>query len=540
MSARQQFGTGDTFAGAIEARLDRLETHLDHENPILLQIVKSFRQLDKVAYRLGLLTRSQSFATLVPWWPLISVVGTFSSGKSTFINHYLGEELQRTGNQAVDDKFTVICFSSDEVSRTLPGLALDSDPRFPFYQISQDIEQVESGEGNRVDAYIQLKTCPSQALRGKIFIDSPGFDADEQRTSVLRITDHILSLSDLVLVLFDARHPEPGAMQDTLEHLVAKTIKRPDSGKFLYILNQVDSTAREDNPEEVYAAWQRALAQKGLTAGRFYRIYDPQAAIPIESEEIRNRFEAKRAADMAEIVQRIEQVEVERAYRIIGVLEKTAKAIENDLVPKIRAANEKWKLRVLWVDGIVFGLIGVGFLGWTLSAGYWQGLRFAPPWLEALTGKGVVLSLTVGSIVLGVLCLHFYLRRLAANTVVWNIRRDKGFGEGRDWTIQAFLKNVRVWRPFFLSRPAGWHVFTRKRIARILSDADRYVQTLNNRFTNPSGTSGDGGTAPRPEEAGDPAAIPMPSETPAVGGPEGDSETKEPRKTGLGTAGWEA
>ena len=86
-----------------------------------------------------------------------------------------------------------------------------------------------------MDAYLQLKTCPSQVVRGRIFIDSPGFDADEQRTAVLRLTDHIVTLSDLVLVFFDARHPEAGSMRDTLEHLVEKTIRRTDSSKFLYV-----------------------------------------------------------------------------------------------------------------------------------------------------------------------------------------------------------------------------------------------------------------------------------------------------------------
>ena len=101
--------------------------------------------------------------------------------------------------------------------------------------------------------------------------------------SVMLITDHIIDLSDLVLVFFDARHPESGAMGDTLKHLVAETVHRPDSNKFLYILNQIDNAAREDNPEEVVAAWQRALAQKGLTAGSFSQIYDPASATPIIS-----------------------------------------------------------------------------------------------------------------------------------------------------------------------------------------------------------------------------------------------------------------
>ncbi|MGB1109133.1 MAG: dynamin family protein, partial [Gammaproteobacteria bacterium] len=235
----------------IEQRLGHLENHLEYENPVLLEVVRSFRELDSVAYRMGLLDAEQSFATRIPWWPLVAILGTFSAGKSTFINHYLGSRLQNTGNQAVDDKFTVISFSKDKEPRVLPGLALDADPRFPFFRVSKEIEKVAAGEGKRIDAYLQLKTCASEELRGKILIDSPGFDADAQRTSTLRITNHIIDLSDLVLVFFDARHPEPGSMQDTLQHLVGNTVKRHDSNKFLYILNQLDTTAREDNPEEV-------------------------------------------------------------------------------------------------------------------------------------------------------------------------------------------------------------------------------------------------------------------------------------------------
>ncbi len=242
-----------------EQRLKNLETHLQDENDVLFDVVKIFRKLDHIAYDLGILDEDQSYATRVSWWPMVSILGTFSAGKSSFINYYLGRELQRTGNQAVDDKFTVISFTHDVNSSTLPGIALDSDPRFPFYQISRDIAEITTRDGQRVDAYLQLKTCNCDILRGKIIIDSPGFDADSQRTETLKITKHIIDLSDLVLVFFDARHPEPGAMRDTLQHLVTETINRPDSNKFMYILNQVDITAREDNLEEVVAAWQRSL-----------------------------------------------------------------------------------------------------------------------------------------------------------------------------------------------------------------------------------------------------------------------------------------
>lgn len=503
----------EATAFTIEERLQRLESHLQQENPILAEAVKSFRRLDKVAYRLGLLTRNESFATKVSWWPVIAVLGTFSSGKSTFLNQYIGKRLQLTGNQAVDDKFTVICFGNEAEPRVLPGLALDSDPRFPFYQISRDIEAVVAGEGRRLDSYLQLKTCNSEKLRGKIFIDSPGFDADAQRTSTLRITDHIIDLSDLVLVFFDARHPEPGAMHDTLEHLVADTIKRPDSTKFLYILNQIDNAAREDNPEEVFAAWQRALAQKGLTAGRFYRIYDPDAAVPIEDEERRRRFESKRAIDIKEIYGRMHQVEVERAYRVIGVLEKTAKLIRDDLVPRVRAARASWKRRVLWLDGGIFGLIAALLLAWSIYADYWQGLRFAPPWLDVLTANPALGWGALAIVLALALYLHHLVRKTAARLVAGRLQRDASLGDAREWVIRALRKNTRPWRSALFTRPAGWGRGSRRQIARVLADADRFVQKLNDRFTNPSGTasSTSGQAAPASGEA--PAAHAPPAQS---------------------------
>ena len=158
-------------------RLKSLETHLSQENPVLIRAIESFRTLDKVSHRLGLLPLDDSIAARISWWPMVAVLGTYSSGKSTFINHYLGKNLQLTGNQAVDDRFTVVCYSQEEESRVLPGLALDADPRFPFYHLSRSIEGLASGEGRRIDAYLQLKTCSSKEVRGKILIDSPGFDA---------------------------------------------------------------------------------------------------------------------------------------------------------------------------------------------------------------------------------------------------------------------------------------------------------------------------------------------------------------------------
>ncbi|MCY4508430.1 MAG: dynamin family protein [Acidobacteria bacterium] len=482
----------------LKKRLRSLEKHLSQENPILLQTVSSFRKLDRVCHRLGLLEPAESFATRISWWPMISVLGTYSSGKSTFINHYVGQALQITGNQAVDDRFTVVCYGQEDEARVLPGLALDADPRFPFYRLSRSIEELATGEGRRIDAYLQLKTCSKGKVRGKIIIDSPGFDADDQRTSILRITDHIIDLSDLVLVFFDARHPEAGTMRDTLDHLVAETISRPDSSKFLYVLNQIDTTAREDNPEDVIASWQRALAQKGLTAGRFYRIYNPTAAVAIDDDTLRQRFEAKRDVDMKEIHDRMEQVGIDRAYRVVGALEQTARDIQDLFVPKLQALLLEWRRRVLRLDAVVFGMLAAAVGGWTLWTGEWDGLSFSHPTWAAVFDLDPLWQLVLLAVALvagGY--LHARLRGRAARAVLARLAKQPPDGHGTrvaDSLPRAFRNSAGGWRSIFWRRPVGWEPRSRRRVADVLLEANGYVQLLNDRYTDPSGTGA--GTVP--------------------------------------------
>ncbi len=467
----------------LKARLDNLQDNLATENPVLIEAVDAFKRLDIVAYKLGLLNEDESFATTISWWPLVSILGTFSAGKSTFINSYVGTDLQQTGNQAVDDKFTVVTYSQHEQVRVLPGLALDADPRFPFYQISEEIEKVAEGEGSRIDSYLQLKTFKSEILKGKILIDSPGFDADSQRNATLRITDHIIDLSDLVLVFFDARHPEPGAMKDTLEHLVSRTINRSDASKFLLILNQLDATAKEDNAEQVVAAWQRAIVQTGLSTGRFYCIFNDDAAVEIEDKNLKKRYQDKRDIDLKEIEHRMSEVSVERVYRIIGDLENTANQIEQKAVPAISEAMESWYKKTMLFDGIIYLIVLIGVFSLTISAGYWQDWSFQPPWLASLKND------VTWQIVIAILgfsffaSIHFWVRSMVAKSVVKKLKSKKGLGN----IASAFMKNTRFFRSVFSIKPVGWGRGSKKVVTNVRNDADTMVKRLNDKYSDPLG-----------------------------------------------------
>ncbi len=466
----------------IQQRLERLQEHLQREAPVLVGVVDRFSHLDKIAKKMGLMENGESFATQISWWPMISILGTFSAGKSSFINSYVDRPLQKTGNQAVDDRFTVISYSHDNEDKVLPGLALDGDPRFPFYRISKEIDKVEKGEGSKIDSYLQMKVISNEVLRGKILIDSPGFDADEQRKSTLRITDHIISLSDLVMVFFDARHPEPGAMQDTLNHLVKNTQKRSDSSKFIFILNQIDTSAKEDNLEEIVAAWQKALVQSGMNTGRFYVLYNKELAVPVEDKNVWARYEQKRDHDYAEITARMNDIGTERIYRIVGSMESLANQIEHQTVPQLKAALQKWKKRVLWVDFAAFFTVFFAFIITSVTAGYWDGLSFNPAWL-ATVQENPVFSLSItGVVVLLFIGFHFYIRNVFSKAIAKTLSSDSS-GDVK----AAFIKSTYFFRSIFLCNPKGWGRGTQKKLTALRDDTDRFVQKINDRFTQPSG-----------------------------------------------------
>lgn len=472
-----------TPGNRMQNRLKLLQKHLEDENPVLVSVVDRYQKLDVIAQKMGLLDEGQAYATQISWWPLVSILGTFSAGKSSFINSYLGLSVQDTGNQAVDDHFTVLTYSGDTETRTLPGVALDGDPRFPFYQISEEIENITQGEGSRIDNYLQMKVVPSEKLKGKILIDSPGFDADEQRKETLKITDHIIDLSDLVLVLFDARHPEPGAMQDTLEHLVRGSQQRNDSSKFLFILNQIDTSAQDDNLEDIVAAWQKALVQSGLGTGRFYTNFNSDLAIPTENKVVWERYVNKKNKDYAEITKRMEDINIERVYRIIGSMESLSNQIEQQAVPQIQMAIQRWKKRVIITDLAVFLSIILGVIALTVVAGYWDGLSFNPPWVnEIKESKLLSIGIVVVPIILAIL-LHFLIRSKLVNGIAKKLPTEDSFGN----VAQAFRINTRWWRSIFNKTPVGWGNKVRKKLDGVRSDIDSFVQALNDQFTSPSG-----------------------------------------------------
>jgi hypothetical protein len=195
---------------------------------------------------------------------------------------------------------------------------------------------------------------------------------------------------------------------------------------------------------------------------------------------------------MGEIYQRISEVSVERLYRIIGTLENIANQIEHKVVPELGTLLRTWSRRVLFLDAIVLIPI-LAFLLWkTISAGYWQGLRFTPPWSGIFGSPDIDRIVLLVLIILGIGAFHNWMRKIVAKFMARKLKTNKGVGD----LARAFLSNTRYWRSVFMRRPRGWNQFSRRHVVRAREAADHYVQILNDEYTHPSGDEKKGDAVP--------------------------------------------
>lgn len=445
---------------ALEQQLQDLEKHLQSENPILVDAITQYRDLDKVAREIGLLSCRESYIEKISWWPIISILGTFSSGKSSFINSLLGIEVQRTGQQAVDNQFTAITFdpeaTPEDSIHAHPGTALDGDPRFPFFRISEKLEALYPGQGDRINNFLQMKVASSEMLNGRVIIDSPGFDADEQRKEILQITDHIVELSDLVFVFFDAHKAEPGVMQETFKHLMPIVKKCKDRTRFLFVLNQIDIAAHNSTLEELVGSWRAALANCNVNLDRYYLLFNEKLVSPVEDDGVWAQLVHRQEVDYEEVTRRIKVVNKDRSYRVINLLESLSNNIEQQVVPELRTSLSLWRHNVILGDMIVLSVVALGFWG------YFDLQLLIEVWPFTI----VFFLLT-----------HHIIRYWVAKRIALGLK-DKKYASTKKIS-EAFNRSTSFTRSIFLRSPKGWSVNTEKSLGAIRDARNKLVQKLN-------------------------------------------------------------
>ncbi len=285
--------------------------------------------------------------------PMVLFLGNHSSGKSSFINWLVGEELQRTGIAPIDDGFTIITHGADDA--VLDGAAVVTNPKFPW----GDLERF----GPQLLNHLKLRLRPTKSLEGIALVDSPGMidAADAKVTRGYNFTGVVrwfAERADVILLLFDP--DKPGTTGETLSVLTESL-----SGlehKLLIIFNKVDRFDTMRDYARAYGAlcWNlsKAIPRKDLP--HIFNTYLPtqeagqHRGVPLED------FDKQRE----EVRQEVRRAPFRRVDNVISRLYQHARRMRMHVLVLDRLARDRRRLLLRYV-GMALVVLALGsFLTW--------------------------------------------------------------------------------------------------------------------------------------------------------------------------------
>jgi hypothetical protein len=430
----------------VSKHLINIEKHFSASNPILQQASKTFHKLDQLEFELGLIDNDESTIRKSSWWPIVSLIGGFSIAKSEFINRYLNSTIHSSSH-----KFTVHQYTPQPTNATLPGSALDADHRLPFYQISHKIEQTSKAEGSKINSYLELKTVNSDKLKGKLFIDTPVLNPSRRNPVMPMLTQHILDMSDLVLVFSDLFDATPDLTKLVVEEIIAEQ----DTNKFIYIIDHSEISLDTNKTNEIIASWQRRLAELGIHTGQFIVLSNDPSSI-------------------TEIDQRLVNIENDRSYRILHSLEKSIRDINDVYIPEVEEQLATWKDRTNMSTLIILGFIITLLLFAEISMGIVQ-ILFDP-----IIGPIFLLALIVFLVP-----LHLLMARIHAKFIINSLQERQKKLNLTETLSGLFEQSLTFWRMILpINEPVGKNKKIKQRIKALIEQTKDMVQALNDQFSN--------------------------------------------------------
>jgi hypothetical protein len=183
------------------------------------------------------------------------------------------------------------------------------------------------------------------------------------------------------------------------------------------------------------------------------------------------RLKGKKDADLAEIIDRMDKVGIERAYRIIKALEDFAKEIKEEKIPTLQEALQDWGKKVFWTDISVFTLILIALGLLHLEFSIFDSILSSPT--MAMVSIGLTIALFLG--------LHLKARAFFARRI------SKQWAEKDKAISKAIMHNTRWWRSIFGFGGRNWHKSTKGKLDVLMTQGREAIQRLNDQFVSPSG-----------------------------------------------------
>jgi len=223
LAKRQQLShDSESFANAAE---ELQELSLKVLQP--LEEISSFRDVQMMPE----LKHSQSL-------PMVLLLGQYSTGKTTLINHILGREYPgfSIGQEPTTEKFVAVVHGTEDC--IIPGEAAITDSSLPFDSLNKF--------GSKFLNRFECAASNVPVLKSMILVDSPGVlaggkDRTNRGYDFIKVTKWFADRADLILLLFDVSKLD---ISDELSRVIEAVGN--NQRNFRLILNKADTLTTEE------------------------------------------------------------------------------------------------------------------------------------------------------------------------------------------------------------------------------------------------------------------------------------------------------
>lgn len=183
----------------------------------------------------------------------VMIVGNHSAGKSSFINWYIGEGIQKTGVAIETRGFTFV--TSGKKRETLTG---DATEHFFDFLKDSSFGQIE---GMKSNLFTEISTSQEKNFICTDLIDTPGLvDGDMQypfdvQDAIVQMAEHV----DLILIFFD---PIGQATCKRTMQVVERLNNSPHLEKIHYFMSKADAVDKEHDRQRVLIQITQNLATR--------------------------------------------------------------------------------------------------------------------------------------------------------------------------------------------------------------------------------------------------------------------------------------
>lgn len=248
--------------------------------------------------------------------PNIMLIGQYSTGKTSFIQHLLGRDYPgaHIGPEPTTDRFVAVTFGEEE--KVVPGNAAVAQSDQPFGGLAKF--------GSSFLSKFQVSESPAALLDSVTFIDTPGvLSGDKQRLGraydFVKVCQWFAQRSDMIILLFDAHKLD---ISDELKDVIS--VVKENEDKIRIVLNKADQISNQQLMR-VYGALMWSLG-KIIQTPEVVRVYIGSFWIPLSPVESENSTLLK--AEQIDLLNELHNLPKNAAVRKINEMIKRAKQVK--------------------------------------------------------------------------------------------------------------------------------------------------------------------------------------------------------------------